>query len=152
MPGSSARCITAGIAPMRPAILAVILLAPVNDAEARQKKPDFSQITCECSCEVKRGDVVMVETKVLAAPSNDPGRCGGFNGVACRNQRPDGGTSLGTLKSCQGVVEHTGGGGGNTVPDIGTIAPDAGIAPETGNTPGSKALPKGLPKLKGTMQ
>lgn len=152
MSGSPASCVIAGIAPMRPALLAVILLAPVSEAEARQKKPDFSQITCECSCEVKRGDMVMVETKVLAAPSNDPGRCGGFNGVACRNQRPDGGTSLGTLKSCQGVVEHTGGGGGSTVPEIGTMAPEADIAPQSGGTPGSKAPPKGLPKLKATTQ
>ena len=131
-------------------LVAAVMLMPWPSAEARQKKPDFSQITCECSCEVKRGDTLMVETKVLAAPSNDPGRCGGFNGVACRNQRPDGGTSLGTLKSCQGVVERRGG-GGEALPDIGTVAPEPGLAsPDNGRTPGVKGLPKAGSRLKAT--
>ncbi|HHZ08229.1 MAG TPA: hypothetical protein GX405_05550 [Rhizobiales bacterium] len=150
MPGSPAGRIAAGFA--QAATLAIILLSPVGNAGARQKKPDFSQITCECSCEVQRGNTVTVETKVLAAPSNDPGRCSGFNGVACRNPRPDGGTSLGTLKNCQGVVEHAGGGGGGTVPDVGTIAPEADVTPQPGGMPGRKMLPEGSPKPKSTAQ
>lgn len=103
----------------RPSLVAALLcgvavFAWAPDADARKRKDQLNQVTCECECAVRReGREAMIESKTVLAPGGDPKQCGGFDGVSCRNKRKDGTTALGKLEQCSAVVNRD----GRTKPD-----------------------------------